>query len=92
MATQKEMRTMREEMVERLQEVKFPKYEVVGVVKDGVLLFHEEKMTYAVLKPIVKKEDFDAEDALQEYAEKVEAQKERELEKARKVEKRKKED
>jgi len=92
MATQKEMRTMREEMLEKLQEVSFTGYEVVGIVKDGFLLFHEEKMTYIVIKPIVKKEDFDAQDSLEEYAEKIAAQKERELEKARKAEKRKEKD
>jgi hypothetical protein len=88
MATQKEMRTMREQMVEVLSGVGFAGYTFEGVVRDGVLLRHEENETYVVLKPIVKKEEFDAEDALEEYAEKVAKAAEREKEKAEKAAKR----
>lgn len=90
MATQKEMREMREAMVTSLQEIAFTEFEQVGVVVEGVLLQHKTTGAYMVLKPIAKKETFDAEDALAEYEEKVAKALEREAEKAEKAKKKEK--
>jgi hypothetical protein len=90
MATQKEMREMREAMVTSLQEIVFAEFEQVGVVVEGVLLQHKATGAYMVLKPIAKKETFDAEDALAEYEEKVAKAIEREAEKAEKAKKKEK--
>ena len=87
MLNQKEKIEMRKNVIEFLLDVEFPNYEVLGVITDGILLQHVENEGYIVLKPIAKKDDFDADDALAEYAEKIKAREEREAEKARKAKK-----
>lgn len=79
MATQKEMRQMRVDLIEQLMEKELAGFEVVGQISDGVLLQTEDG-TYAVVKPIIKKEGFDAEDSLAEFEEKEQARIEREQE------------
>ena len=85
MATQKEMREMREEVITLLETSGVEGYEVQGIITDGILLYNEGFDTYVVLKPIVKKEGFDPEDALQEYEDKQKAKEEREKAKLEKA-------
>lgn len=79
MATQKEMREMRVNLIEQLMEKELTGFEVVGQISDGVLLQTPDG-TFAVVKPIIKKENFDSEDALAEFEEKEQARLEREAE------------
>ena len=90
MANQKEMRTVRETLINFFNEIEIPNFTVEGQTKEGILLHNTEFDCYAVIKPIVKKEDFDPEDALAEYEEKLQAQLEREKAKEEKAKKRKK--
>ena len=85
MATQKEMREMREEVINLIENTEFANYVFEGIVTDGVLLYNEGLDTYVVVKPIVKKEGFDPEDALQEYEDKQKAKEEREKAKLEKA-------
>ena len=70
MATQKEMREMRENVINQLSEIEIVGFEYVGQITDGVLLHNTDLDSYLVLKPIAKKEDFDSEDALEEFEDK----------------------
>ena len=88
MATQTEMRTMRTEVIELLASETLQGYEYEGIISDGVLLYHAELDTHIVLKVIVKKEGFDAEDELASYQEKQDAIAEKLAEKAEKAAKR----
>ena len=88
MATQKEMRMVRQEVIGLVESTNFAGFELVGVVSEGVLFQHEGTGAFVVLKPIVKKEEFDAEDAMAEFAEKEAAREEKAKEKARKEEER----
>ena len=87
MLNQKIKLEMRKNLIEYLEKVEYPNYQVLGIITDGILLQHVENEGYVVLKPIVKKDDFDADDALAEYAEKIKAREEREAEKAKKAKK-----
>ena len=89
MLTQKEKQQIREQIFEQLQNFPYAGFEVEGVITDGILLYHAEKDAYVVIKPIVKQESFDAEDALAEYQEKLKNRIERELKKAEKLAKEK---
>lgn len=81
MASQKEMKAIREYALELFETVEFEGFEVVGQIVDGMLMKHlGEEESYVVFKPIVKKESFDVEDALAEFAEKEAARLEREAE------------
>lgn len=92
MATQKEMREMREDIITQLGEtVEFEGFEPVGQIVEGMLYMNAKTESYLVLKPIAKKESFDAEDALAEFAEKETARLEREQEKLQKKAKRERE-
>ena len=85
MATQKEMRAIREEIIGLVQELDFEGYEFEGIITDGLLFQHQALETFVVLKPIVKKEGFDFEDALLEYQEKQQARLDKEKEKLEKA-------
>jgi hypothetical protein len=85
MANQKEMREMRENVITQLAEtVELEGFEPVGQIVEGMLYLNTATESYLVLKPIAKKESFDPEDALQEFADKETARLEREQEKAKK--------
>lgn len=60
-------------------------YEFVGMATEGMILRDKGNDTYIVLKAIAKAVDFDAEDAMEEYAEKQTKAIEREQKKAAKV-------
>ena len=60
-------------------------YEFVGMATEGAILRDRATDTYIVLKAIAKSVDFDAEDAMEEYAEKQTKAIEREQKKAAKV-------
>ncbi len=84
MRKQAEMKETRENVIENIiNTFDLEGFEVVGRVTDGIL--NKDKNGYVVIKPIVKKDGFDAEDALLEYEEKQEALKQRELDKKNKV-------
>ena len=85
MANQKEMREIRERLVNGVQNMEFEGFEFVGLVVDGVLLQDVKSGAFAVVKPIVKKEGFDADEALQEFVDKESARLEREAERAKKA-------
>ena len=85
MATQKEMREIRENVIEQVQEVEFENFQQIGQIVDGVLLFNLKTQSYLVLKPIAKKDSFDADDALIEFEDKEKARIERETAKAEKL-------
>jgi hypothetical protein len=85
MLNQKIKLEMRKTLIEYLEKVEYPNYEVLGIITDGILLQHTENNGYVVLKPIVKKEEFDAEDALAEYEEKLKARQQKEQEKKKKA-------
>ena len=70
MATQKEMREMRENVINQLSEIEIVGFEYVGQITDGVLLYNTDLDSHLVLKPIAKKEDFNPEDALEEFEDK----------------------
>lgn len=84
MLNQKIKLEMRKNLIEYLEKVEYPNYQVLGIITDGILLQHTENNGYVVLKPIVKKDDFDADDALAEYEEKVKARQQKEKEKEKK--------
>lgn len=84
MATQKEMRQYREDFIGTLTTIEFDGFEFVGITVDGPA-YENAEGDVVVVKPIAKKEDFDVEDAIAEFDEKLEARLEREkarLEKA----------
>ena len=85
MANQKEMNQIRNEAVELFINGTFDGFELVGQVVEGVVFKHVALDAFVVFKPIVKKEGFDVEDALAEFAEKQVARAEREAEKAKKA-------
>jgi len=85
MLNQKIKLEMRKNLIEYLEKVEYPNYQVLGIITDGILLQHTENNGYVVLKPIVKKEDFDADDALAEYEEKIKARQQKEQEKKKKA-------
>ena len=85
MLNQKIKLEMRKNLIEYLEKVEYPNYQVLGIITDGILLQHTKNNGYVVLKPIVKKEDFDANDALDEYEEKIKARQQKEQEKKKKV-------
>ena len=85
MATQKEMKEMREEVITQIQELEFENFQKIGQIVDGVLLFNLKTQSYLVLKPIAKKDSFDADDALTEFEDKEKARLEREKTKAEKL-------
>ena len=60
-------------------------YEFVGMATEGMILRDKANDTYIVLKAIAKAVDFDADDAMEEYAEKQAKAIEREQKKAAKV-------
>ena len=60
-------------------------YEFVGMATEGAILRDKATDTYIVLKAIAKAVDFDADDAMEEYAEKQTKAIEREQKKAAKV-------
>lgn len=88
MATQKEMREIREEVITIVENLNIEGYVLEGIITDGVLFLHEGLDTHVVLKPIVKKEGFDFEDALQEYQDRQAAKLEREKERLIKAQER----
>lgn len=84
MRKQTEMKETRENVIENIiNTFNLEGFEVVGRITDGILI--KDNNGYVVIKPIVKKDGFDAEDAILEYQEKQEALKKRELEKKAKV-------
>ena len=85
MLNQKAKLEMRKNLIEYLEKVEYPNYQVLGIITDGVLLQHTENNGYVVLKPIVKKENFDVDDALAEYEEKIKARQQKEQEKEKKA-------
>lgn len=87
MATQKEMKEMRENVIGQLTEISFEGFTFQGQITDGLLYVDNASQGYLVLKPIAKKENFDGEDALQEFQEREQARIEREKAKADKVSK-----
>lgn len=88
MATQKEMKEMREDILAQLNDkIDFDNFEQIGQITDGMLYFNKATDGYLVLKPIAKKEGFDVDDALQEFEDKEKARIEREQAKAQKVSK-----
>ena len=89
MASQKEMREIRENIITQLTEtVEFEGFEPVGQIVEGMLYLNEVTQSYLVLKPIAKKESFDVDDALQEFEDKEKARIEREQERLQNKEKR----
>lgn len=90
MANQKQMRELRELIMHDLMNTEFPGFTFEGIVTDGVLLYHSEADSFIVIKPIVKKEGFEAEEALQEYQDKLVARAEKDAEKAKKAAEREK--
>ena len=59
-------------------------FEIVGRATEGLIVRDRDADTYLVIKAIAKQLDFDAEDAMEEYAEKQERAKEREAKAAKK--------
>lgn len=85
MLNQKIKLEMRKNLIEYLEKVEYPNYQVLGIITDGILLQHTENNGYVVLKPIVKKDDFDPDEALAEYEEKMKARQQKEQEKKKKA-------
>lgn len=85
MASQKEMKAIREQALELFQSMEFEGFEVVGQAVEGVVMKYVELDAFVVFKPIVKKESFDVEDALQEFEDKARAAAEREAERLAKA-------
>jgi hypothetical protein len=85
MANQKEKNALRERTLENMMNSTFEGLSVLGRTTEGVLLHETDEDLFIVLKAIVKKEGFDAEDALAEFVEKEKAREEREKEKAKKL-------
>lgn len=85
MLNQKVKVEMRKNLMEFLGMLEFPDYQVLGIITDGILLQHTTNNGYVVLKPIVKKDEFDADDALAEYEEKIKARQQKEQEKEKKA-------
>ena len=81
MLNQKAKLELRKNLIEYLENEGYPDYDVLGVIAEGVLLQHLENGVHVVLKPIVKKDDFDPDEALAEYEEKLKAKEEREKKK-----------
>lgn len=78
MADQKQMKQAREKALELFATMEFEGFEFVGQAVEGAVMRNEEIDAYVVFKPIVKKETFDVEDALQEFEDKAKAAAERE--------------
>ena len=85
MANQKEMKAIREQALEMFKTMEFEGFELVGQAVEGVVMKHVELDAFVVFKPIVKKEGFDVEDALQEFEDKARAAAEREAERLAKA-------
>lgn len=85
MANQKQMRETRENLINQAMNVEFAGFETEGLTNEGVLLYNAEVDAYAVVKIIVKKEDFDANGALEDYVMKLQARAEREAKQKEKV-------
>ena len=85
MANQKQMRELRENLIEQASNVNFAGFETEGLTNEGVLLYNAEVDAYAVVKIIVKKEDFDSVGALEDYVATLQARAEREAKKKEKV-------
>lgn len=83
----KRMTEIRETAIEAIQSLEVPGFKPIGRTSEGIVFENEKTFEYFVVKPIVKKEDFDATEAIEEYEEKQEKAREKAEASAKKKEK-----
>lgn len=73
----KRMSEIREMAVASIQSLEVAGFKPIGRTSEGIVFENETTFEYFVIKPIVKKDGFDAQEAIEEYEEKQEAAKEK---------------
>jgi hypothetical protein len=87
----KRMSEIREMAIESIQSMEVAGFKPIGRTSEGIVFENETTFEYFVIKPIVKKEGFEAQEAIEEYEEKQEVAREKAEASAKKKEKVKKE-